>query len=372
MKQNAGSTVRSSAFERHYYIIPDSVNRIKQAFSHIENIDMDELEFKRLIEKYQEGLLSGDERALLDQWFEVFAKDGNTVEWTEAEKATLKRKILSRVNADRKNIFMDGARKNVLSSRSVWHTSFRVAAAILLFVAVSYGVQQWHERGKSEETAMLRASAVENINKVILADGTIVWLKGRSTLTYPQEFTGNARHVTLVGEALFEVAKDPVHPFIIQCGELITTVLGTSFNIKASEERIEVAVLTGKVFLTSRNETQKMIVLPNEKASYSVAQRKIAKVASPLKPEETSAAVAGTDYVMDFEDAKMEEVIHRIEGKFDVQVKIDDPKLRNCMITGDFTGQSLERTLKMIAQALSFDYDINNGGVILHGGGCNQ
>jgi ferric-dicitrate binding protein FerR (iron transport regulator) len=131
-------------------------------------------------------------------------------------------------------------------------------------------------------------------------------------------------------------------------------------------------VLTGKVSLTSENDREGLIVLPNEKALYSMAQRQIAKVnAEILKKEEIIAAVTtGTEYVMDFEDTRMEEVIRRIEGKFNVKIDPRDPKLENCMITADFTGQSLERTLSMIAQALGFDYEIKDSTVILRGAGC--
>ncbi|PSL42866.1 FecR family protein [Chitinophaga niastensis] len=76
--------------------------------------------------------------------------------------------------------------------------------------------------------------------KVVLPDGTKVWVGAASSLRFPAAFTGKERRVELSGEAFFEVAKDVQHPFIVYTAKTITTVLGTAFNIKAySGERCE-------------------------------------------------------------------------------------------------------------------------------------
>jgi len=177
--------------------------------------------------------------------------------------------------------------------------------------------------------------------------------------------------VTLLGEALFEVTKDPSHPFVIQCGELTTTVLGTSFNIKSREKNIEVVVLTGKVSLTSASDKEGIVVLPNEKAVYNGLNKQLVKVET-VKKAEKIAAVASTEYRMDFDDTRMGEIIRRIEGKFNVTVTMSDPKLGNCMITADFTDQSLDMTFNMISQALGFEYEINGNQISLRGTGCEE
>jgi ferric-dicitrate binding protein FerR (iron transport regulator) len=62
--------------------------------------------------------------------------------------------------------------------------------------------------------------------KVILEDGTIIWLKGNSSLTYPEHFVSATREVNLIGEALFEVAKDASHPFIVHSNGMNTRFWG--------------------------------------------------------------------------------------------------------------------------------------------------
>lgn len=68
--------------------------------------------------------------------------------------------------------------------------------------------------------------------KVVLSDGTTVWLNADSRMTYPSKFTGSNRVVKLQGEAYFEVAKDKKHPFIVIANGVKTRVLGTEFNVR--------------------------------------------------------------------------------------------------------------------------------------------
>jgi ferric-dicitrate binding protein FerR (iron transport regulator) len=219
------------------------------------------------------------------------------------------------------------------------------------------------------DNKILAANSTGSIAKVFLPDGTLVWLKGHSTLTYPSDLSGKTRNVTLQGEALFEVAKDAKHPFIIRCGELTTTVLGTSFNIKSGKDSIEVIVLTGKVSLTTIHDTRGVTVAPGGKVVYNGRKRSISSVA-PVHDEKV-LAVRGTEYSMNFEDVRMNEILARIKKKFGVGISTSDPRLENCKITADFSDQSLEKTLSMLSQALQFEFEINENHVYLRGKGCD-
>ena len=74
--------------------------------------------------------------------------------------------------------------------------------------------------------------------KVVLCDGTEVWLNANSNFVYPTAFIGNERIVTLEGEAYFKVAKDAKHPFIVKTKTVQTRVLGTEFNIRSYTPKI--------------------------------------------------------------------------------------------------------------------------------------
>src|SRR5688572_11569126 len=81
--------------------------------------------------------------------------------------------------------------------------------AILLFVS-RYSVNQPDIISYSH-----KATQAGQKQDLKLSDGSVVFLNANSTLKYPDKFTGERREVFLEGEAFFQVAKDPAHPFII-------------------------------------------------------------------------------------------------------------------------------------------------------------
>ena len=96
-----------------------------------------------------------------------------------------------------------------------------------------------------------------------LADGTRVWMNADSQLEFPEQFNGARRTVRLHGEAYFEVAKDRRHPFVVETDYLTTTVLGTSFNVRAySQNDAVVALVEGSVSVKSGREN--MLLKPGQ------------------------------------------------------------------------------------------------------------
>src|SRR3546814_7288589 len=77
--------------------------------------------------------------------------------------------------------------------------------------------------------------------KVVLPDGTQVWLNAASSLRYPVRFTAGQREVFLSGEAYFDVTENKDRPFIVESGGQSVTVTGTEFNINAYENEPVVA-----------------------------------------------------------------------------------------------------------------------------------
>lgn len=103
--------------------------------------------------------------------------------------------------------------------------------------------------------------------RVILPDGTNVWLNAASSITYPTAFKGTERMVSLTGEAYFEVTKNKAMPFRVKSGMQTIEVLGTHFNINAyaDEPAIETTLLEGSVKVSSASNST--IIVPGEQAS---------------------------------------------------------------------------------------------------------
>ncbi|MGX5817660.1 FecR family protein [Chitinophaga lutea] len=93
--------------------------------------------------------------------------------------------------------------------------------------------------------------------RLMLHDGTVVWLNAASSIRFPVVFPKGIREVEITGEAYFEVAKNAAAPFRVKARQgMLVEVLGTHFNIKAYEDErhITTSLLEGSVRVTQRGE----------------------------------------------------------------------------------------------------------------------
>lgn len=297
-------------------------------------------DFKRQLDLYLKGRLSASQKALFEKQLDDFKKeDPAPYEFNQQQSDDLWKKI-SAQTIDKET-----------SRRRLW---IPLAAAMAFIAVTGVLIFSW----TSNKTQLS--------DKVILEDGTIVWLKNGASLDYT-EFTSNDRQVTLEGEALFEVARMRDHPFVIHCGNYEAMVLGTSFNLRSIGNSVELNVLTGTVKLSSLKSDQSFLVNAKEHVVFTETIDK-----SELKAEDVQTLTKNTEYNMLFEDTRMIDIIRRIEGKFNVHVKLAGDGIAHCMISADFTDQSLPVTLEMISEALGFQYEIHDDEVIITGSGCKE
>ena len=106
--------------------------------------------------------------------------------------------------------------------------------------------------------------------KVVLSEGTEVFLNSDSRLAYPTIFKGKERVVSLEGEAYFKVAKDAAHPFIVKSGNLQIRVLGTEFNVRSySPTDVRVTLITGKVAVSDTCGVHSVEMVPGQSVQLS-------------------------------------------------------------------------------------------------------
>jgi transmembrane sensor len=307
---------------------------------------MNNQNFDSLIDRYLKGQLNEQEKEDVEKWLDSLEDKEAFASLPQEELADAKAAMFSRLTTriDRK-VFSIGK-------------GLKIAASVIVIIIAGF----LSKNLISPHRSVAIASTGGNIKKQILSDGSIVWLKGNSKLVFPATFGDGDRTVQLEGEALFEVAKDAEHPFLIHCGPLITRVLGTSFNIRNNGKETTVSVLTGKISL-STGKTEEILLYANENAVYSAPQATI------RKEQKANAAVheliKGTEYDMAFNDAEMRDVIQRIEQKFDVDIQLKDSAIANNLITADMTDQSLQKTMEMISQVLNLDIQIKGQTILL-------
>ncbi len=316
---------------------------------------MNNQELKNLIEKYLNGTLEPSEAAQLEQWLDATGDEHAFEAMPEAEKDTARKegysRLVQRINKHRQPAVIRPLFR-------YWKAAACIAGII---VAGTLFRQQMLDVVAPHRLVSLQ-STPGNARKHILSDGSIVWLKGNSKLVFPAAFGAGNREVVLQGEALFEVAKDPRHPFLVKCGTLTTTVLGTSFNIRETGKETQVTLLTGKIALSAPRSAP-VVLYPEQQAVYL-------PTATDIRKNETGALpigdiTKGTEYNMAFNDATMQQVLKRIEDKFEVNIQLQDAVINSNLITADFTDQSLQHTMEMISQALNLDFGIKGKTILL-------
>lgn len=155
--------------------------------------------------------------------------------------------------------------------------------------------------------------------RVILADGTKIWLNSATILKYPTEFSGDERKVELSGEAYFEVAKDPNKPFKVLSEGQTVEVLGTHFNINAyaDEGHTSSTLLEGSIRISSGS--QLAVLKPGQQSIIKPGpeNNKAIQVNTNIN---TAEVIAWKDDLFQFEDADIKTVMNQIGRWYDVDV----------------------------------------------------
>lgn len=233
---------------------------------------MDEREKNKLLQEAHKRSLTQEEREKLDNWyaaFDVSGKDLKVFHDSEHEEKVRVR-LLDRIIAQIPEPKQQPILKTFFLKPGNW---MKVAAAFAFFIIsipVYNFIKKTNEQKIADE-AILNISKAQTgkMLKVVLEDGSEIWLNSGSVLKYPKNFSEKNREIYLEGEAFFKIAHDKTKPFIVNTGKLKTTVLGTSFNIRAypSIDRIIVSVATGKVGIAASGKTLSLLN-PDQQISF--------------------------------------------------------------------------------------------------------
>ena len=145
------------------------------------------------------------------------------------------------------------------------------SAAAILFLLLASSVYLSTVGTKAETDLLQQYIPIAEMRSLTLPDGTKVQLNSKSTLLYPQNFTGKNRSVFLIGEANFKVKPDKKHPFIVKSNDFQVTALGTEFNISAYPENpmLAATLISGSVLVEYNDLKSQVILKPNEQLAYN-------------------------------------------------------------------------------------------------------
>jgi transmembrane sensor len=339
---------------------------------------MNQHEFDKLLEKYLAGECNAEEEKLIWDWQENMLKNSQVL-LNSDEKEAIKKRLWSQIYSSTIGI---GEEENTPSSnRALTILKWGIAAILLIGLANIFLMMKDKKSAIVAETPPIQHSSdieVKNTSstdsEVKLEDGTVVRLKKNSSISYPKHFGKETRNVYLKGEAFFKVKRNPNAPFIVHTGDLVTEVLGTSFNVKSydNSKAIEVSVTSGRVSVYEMSEKTSdrkngVILTPNQKVIFDKSSKKITPgiVENPVMLTPT---VAEIDFV--FEEAPLQQVFQKLKDMYGIEIIIENQDLNQCVLTADLNDLPLFTQLELICRTVNARFEQRGTSFFVSGEGC--
>lgn len=318
---------------------------------------MTENEIKKLMEKYLNGTITKKEEILLEKYdSRLLEKNEPATFRTVDHKKQLKLKLFKTINGHRKT-----------NAPKRWTA---IAASLIIIISLGFLMYNFSNTQKVEslKNDIVKTTDWGQKMNVTLSDGTKVKLNSGSTIQFPQNFNGGTRQVELVGEAFFDVTENKDKPFMIQSGDIKTTVLGTSFNINAysDDDEIAVTLASGKVKVVSNDKT--IFLHPNEQAVFN-------KKAQTLNSQKVklNRYIDWKNGIIHITDATLQEAAEVIERWYGVTLIFENQNLANCHITATYDNQTLATVLESMKYTKKgLDYEYLEVKKILMKGNCTD
>ncbi|NMB49748.1 MAG: DUF4974 domain-containing protein [Bacteroidales bacterium] len=197
--------------------------------------------------------------------------------------------------------------------------------------------------------------------KVVLPDGSKVWINSGSKISYNAEFNQKKRLVFLEGEAYFEAAKDKDRPFIVKTESMDVQALGTSFNVRSyPEDKQSFAVLVeGKIKVNASGYEQ--ILGENQRAIFDKATQIL-----------FMDSVRADDYVqwkngnLYFDNQSFEDIARTLSRIFNVDIRFASDKLRSIRFSGTLGMSSIRNTLDILSLTSPMRYEMRGTTIELY------
>lgn len=232
----------------------------------------------------------------------------------------------------------------------------RIAVAALILMSVGFA-SLWtkdHFFNSSSSVFIQFESPKGEKSKIVLADGSQVWLNSQTILKYDAL---NPRKVTLQGEAYFEIEKDKTLPFeVITSSGMKVVVTGTRFNLRCytRESYVETTLEEGQVTIEGIHSEPLAVLKPGQQAEYDTRSNQLH--IRNVSPEISSL---WKNNELRITNISFYELVPRIESWYGVSIKLDSMISRKDRFTMTVKTESLRELLDMMKLTSKFDYEIN-------------
>ncbi len=250
------------------------------------------------------------------------------------------------------------SRKTRQKKQSLWWSR---AAAIFLLPLLLAGMYLYLDLHADENPQTIRHIVPDGEKgKIVLNDGTEIWLNSGSTLSY--ESNGKpVRKVYLTGEAFFDVKKNRATPFLVETENYTVKVYGTQFNVRTYDDMTASETILKEGIVTICLENQKTVKLkPGQRFSLNKEKRfEISNVNPDLY-------LNWKDHILKISNETLEDLIIRMERWYGVNIRVEDfERVKHVRYTLTIKTESLREMLGLMNYVTPFNYEINGENVIL-------
>ncbi len=211
---------------------------------------------------------------------------------------------------------MKNAGTRPVGRRTLSRALYSLAAIALILSAAFIGFR----------TAGRNTVTVENVNskteRVVLPDGTAIWLYEGSRLSYNEKRYDDRRKVKLSGEADLDVASNKLRPFVLTCPKITVKVLGTVFNVKDYPDRADAqtTLAEGAVELTLNRSSNKVSMREGQRVTYDQHTKDF-----KIEEVNTSRLSLRRLGIISLEDVTINDIVFRLQNEFGRHVYFTEP-----------------------------------------------
>ncbi|PAU75301.1 FecR domain-containing protein [Halomonas salipaludis] len=290
--------------------------------------------------EWQAGGLAPTQRERWQAWWEA----SNAHRWAWQQVESVSRRFSNELGeSDRQHAtqVIGQARQRRRGRRQLLGglASLAMVAVLVGILWQSTPLTQWGARWGADYR-----TATGEITRIVLEDGTQVWLNSASALDV--DYDPERRRLVLVaGEVLVVTGEDPVRPLYLDTRSARLTPLGTRFSARERPDDELLTVFEGAVEIRTGDQAgQQQVVEAGQQASYSSAGIAPPDAAQGAREAWASGILLAENLTL---SAFAEELGHHHWGRIQV-----DPAVADLTLLGAYPLHDLERTLRMMESAL--------------------
>lgn len=197
--------------------------------------------------------------------------------------------------------------------------------------------------------------------RLVLSDGTKVWMNSESRIKYPIAFVGKERRVYLEGEAYFEVSKNQEMPFIVDMGKASIQVLGTSFNARAYQDEPQICATLAEGQIQLKAGTKNVILAPEEQGIFELITGNLSR-----KKVDINLYMGWKDGRFIFQEQTLEEMMNTLSRWYDIQVFFENSKVREITFSGNLKRyDSFNEIIRLLEMTGMAHFKVNGNSILI-------